>query len=53
VVADGANARGEERLQPGNGRCSSLNREAGTESIESGETGTAVLQEAAARTRGD
>jgi putative transposase len=44
----GANARGEERLQPGNGRCSSKNREAGTGSRESGETGTAVLQEAAA-----
>jgi putative transposase len=47
-LASGANARGEERLQPGNGQCSSMNREAGADSIESGETGTAVLQEAAA-----
>ncbi len=40
---NGANARGEERLQPGNGRCSSMNREAGTGSMESG-TGTAVCK---------
>ena len=46
--ANGANARGEERLQPGNGRCSSANREAGTGSKESGQTGTAVSQEVAA-----
>ena len=50
---NGANARGEERLQPGNGRCSSANREAGTGSKESGETGTAVSQEVAAWIGGD
>jgi putative transposase len=52
-LVNGANARGEERLQPGNGRCSSMNREAGTGSSESGETGTAALQEAAARIGSD
>ena len=51
--SNGANARGEERSQPGNGRCSSSNREAGTGSVELGETGAAVSQEVTAWIGGD